>query len=335
MPEDLGEHYDLVIDAFQDGEVTPFLGAGVNLCSRKPDIVWNADQSSYLPNGSELAKHLGEDLAGPHRTSTDLARISQAVELLKGKGKLYKTLHEIFDRDYPPTPLHQFLAGIPKALRLKGCLCRYPLIVTTNYDDLMERAFVDAGQEFDLVYYVAEGRAEQQGKFIHRAPDGTDKVIEKPNEYQALSLERRPVVLKIHGAVSRHPADERARMYTATQDSYVITEDHYIDYLTRANLNELLPARLVREFLNTHLLFLGYGLRDWNLRVILHRILKENDLNWTWWAVQKNPDDLDKKFWSSRKVEILDVDLDAYVGQLDQRLQSLPGKVKAVGHGGA
>lgn len=329
MAEDLGEHYNLVVKGFRNGEITPFLGAGVNLCDRFPrNIEWNPDQDQYLPSGSELAAHLAEDLVSSHRQSQDLARVSQAVELLAGKGSLYKTLHEIFDRDYPPTLAHRFLARLPGVLREKGYFRRYSLIVTTNYDDLMERAFEEAGQEFDLVYYLAEGG----GKFIHHSPDGRDRVIEKPNEDQALSLDRRPVVLKIHGAVSRQSADAVENPARAARDSYVITEDHYIDYLTHANLNELLPAKLVAEFFNTHLLFLGYGLRDWNLRVILHRILKENKLLWQWWAVQRDPDELDKKFWSARRVDIQNVDLDIYIRALDDRVRNLSPKLKAA-HG--
>ena len=71
------------------------------------------------------------------------------------------------------------------------------------------------------------------------------------------------MILKIHGAVDR--ADAEA-------DSYVITEDHYIDYLARENVARLIPAYLMARMRTSHFLFLGYGMRDWNLRVILRSI---------------------------------------------------------------
>ena len=62
-------------------------------------------------------------------------------------------------------------------LREKGYSQGGQLIVTTNYDDLMERAFRETGEEFDLVAY---GRARQQrGKFWHLPPDGEARIIEK------------------------------------------------------------------------------------------------------------------------------------------------------------
>jgi hypothetical protein len=222
-------------------------------------------------------------------------------------------LHNLFDVDYPSTPLHQFFATLPARLREKGYARCYQLIVTTNYDDLMERAFQAAGEPCDLVTYDAEG--EHRGKFWHWLPNGEVRLIEKPNEYQGLSLEQRSVILKIHGAVDRA---------TNERDSYVITEDHYIDYLTRTDITNLVPVTLHAKLRKSHFLFLGYSLNDWNLRVILHRIWREEKLSYKSWAIQKDPGPIDQAFWSKRDVNILDVDLKDYIAALIERLQALP-----------
>ncbi len=70
------------------------------------------------------------------------------------------------------------------------------------------------------------------------------------------------------------------------RDSFVITEDHYIDYLTRTDISNLLPVTLAAKLRKSHFLFLGYSLRDWNLRVILHRIWGEQKLTYKSWAIQ-------------------------------------------------
>jgi len=70
----------------------------------------------------------------------------------------------------------------------------------------------------------------------------------------------------------------------------------------------------------SHLLFAGYGLRDWNLRVILQRIWEEQRLGYNSWAVQKQSDALDRRFWGRRNVEILETDLDAFIVAIDERL---------------
>ena len=131
----------------------------------------------------------------------DLARMSQYIALMTGTGPLYEEFHSLFDTDYPPTHVHQFLVALPAILRNKGyprtedSLHRQLTIVTTNYDDVLERAFKAAGGSFHLVTYVAEG--EQRGKFLHGPPDGEARLIERPNEYDGLSLDERPVTLKI------------------------------------------------------------------------------------------------------------------------------------------
>jgi SIR2-like domain len=108
------------------------------------------------------------------------------------------------------------------------------------------------------------------------------------------------------------------------RDSFVITEDHYIDYLTRTNLSNLVPVTLAAKLRRSHFLFLGYGLRDWNLRVILHRISGEQKLSYKSWAIQLCPDDLDERFWMKRDVEILRIDLGTYVRALEQQVLELP-----------
>jgi hypothetical protein len=291
--------------------VVPFLGAGVNLCGRPQGEAWY--KGEHLPSGGELAEYLASEYFYPEGEAQDLVRVSQFVALTQGSGPLYSALHEVFDTDCPPTPLHRLLANLPAALREEGYSPCYSLIVTSNYDDLMERAFQAADQPFDVVSYVAEG--EGRGKFLHWPPDGEPRLIEKPNEYWGLSLDERPVILKIHGAVDR-VSEER--------DSYVITEDHYIDYLTRTDISNLVPVTLVAKLKRSHFLFLGYSLRDWNLRVILHRIWGEQKLRWRSWAIQRHPDQIDTEFWRRRGVDILNVGLEDYVAVLSERFKALP-----------
>jgi hypothetical protein len=123
------------------------------------------------------------------------------------------------------------------------------------------------------------------------------------------------VILKLHGDVNR--ADP-------ARDSYVITEDHYIDYLTRTDISTLLPVTLAAKLHKSSFLFLGYGLRDWNLRAILHQIFREQKLNYTSWSVQLQPHPLDQRLWAKRDVEILDVRLEDYVTALAEHVQALP-----------
>lgn len=47
---DLSKHCPLVVDALLKGRVVPFLGAGVNLCDRPADLVWEVTKAMYPPS---------------------------------------------------------------------------------------------------------------------------------------------------------------------------------------------------------------------------------------------------------------------------------------------
>jgi hypothetical protein len=309
---DLGEHLRRVARAILKGSVVPVLGAGANLCDRGSGEGWTL--GSNLPSGAELAEWLARELECRVENPSDLLAVSQYADLTSGAGELYGHLHQLLDRDYPIPSLHRFLASLPARMAAHGLPRRHMLIVTTNYDDLMERALVEAGEPFDVVRYLSGG--PDRGLFVHdRSHAGPDRaqdeagprVIKVPKRYDRVSSDLRTVVMKIHGAVDR--MDE-------SRDSYVITEDDYIDYLTRTSPNELIPVRLLAELLNSHFLFLGYAMRDWNLRVLLHRIWGLRDRSWSSWAVQRHVESFDEKVWARRQVELRAMELSGYVESL-------------------
>ncbi len=308
MSDELGQVYDFITGRLVKGKVIPVLGAGVNLSERPSHSSW--ERGRYLPSGQELADELAHQYIGNVKIDgRDLARVSQYVAALAGEGPLYEELHDVFDADYPPTHLHRFLARLSRrtreaceAKKVRECM----LIVTTNYDNSLERAFTDEGEPYELVTYIAQGR--DRGLFRHITADGEPTVIEKPNEYDGLRLDRRTIIAKIHGAVNRTHGD-----------SFVITEDHYIDYITR--LVGLFPVKLGAKLQNSHFLFLGYSLRDWNVRAMLYRFWGEQEgMNFNSWAIQDDPDPIDRAAWDKRGVDILPIKVEDFVAAIEQRL---------------
>jgi hypothetical protein len=303
----LEEHYEQMLPLLIGGRVIPLLGAGANRCGRPAGP---RREGVDLPDGAELAAYLALQGRYPEDETMDLVRVSQFMAVKLGLGSLYDSLHEVFDHEYPPTPLHSLLASLPALRRRLGRAATADVVVTTNYDDALERAFMAEDEPFDVVSYIAEG--ENAGLFVHRPFERPAEVIRVPNEYCGLALGERSVILKLHGAINR--ADP-------AEDSYVITEDDYIDYLTRTDLSGMLPHTLAAVLSGRHFLFLGYSLRDWNLRVILHRIwARQRHRRYNSWAVQLNPTELDMAFWKARTVEIFDASLDVYVDELNRRL---------------
>jgi hypothetical protein len=309
---DLARDVRAVARKMLKGMVVPLLGAGVNACGRPADFVWRARDRQHLPTGGELATYLAEEFDAPQELaeSHDLIRISQFIDSVESSGgELYQTLHEIFDADYEPGPVHLFLARAASLLRERKQL---QVILTTNYDDALERAFENAGEPYDLITYIASSPKEYRGRFMHWAPAEPDqppptpRVIESANDYR-LGPEKRTVVLKLHGAVQRRPPEK---------DNYVITEDHYIEYLAHTDITSQLPSLVTDKLRNSSYLFLGYGLKDWNLRAILRRIWGEQTNTYGSWAIQKDVNRIERAFWAKRNVEILNLDLAEYFERL-------------------
>jgi len=264
-----------------------------------------------LDGAGDLAEHLARAFAVPDDRPVDLARVSQYVATMQGSGPLYDELHVRFQAALEPGPLHRFLARLPAVLRERGA--PHQLIVTTNYDLALERAFEEAEEELDVVAYVATG--QHRGRFWHRPPDGPPRPIDVPNTYAAeLDLERRTILLKLHGAVDPLPERE--------WESFVITEDDYIDYLGRSELTAVVPVALAAKLRRSHFLFLGYEMADWNLRLILNRIWGERPVAYRSWAVQQAPSPLAQAFWRRFDVAALDVDPQSYVELLERRLEA-------------
>jgi hypothetical protein len=320
--DELNRHVRSVARKMLKGMVVPLLGAGVNACGRPVDFTWSLGEHRYLPTGAELAGYLSDEFDAPDELAKtgDLIRVSQFIDAIeRSEGELYETLHRVFDADYSPSAVHTFLAGLATTLRERKE--RRQVILTTNYDDALERAFEQVGEPYDLITYIVSSPKEFRGRFMHWPPGGKPPcVIESANDYPALDLNERTVILKLHGAVQR--------LGTFAEDNYVITEDHYIDYLTHTDITNLLPPSVTSCLRNSHFLFLGYSMRDWNLRVILRRIWGQQALDYGSWAIQREADDMEQAVWEKRNVEILELDLVDYVGRLStavrERLEAEP-----------
>lgn len=332
-------HFNAVVKAIYDRRVIPFLGAGASICGRPEGARWTFEENNIPPNARELTDHLVARFQYPRREQKELARVSQYAAIKEGSGPLYEELQRIFDKDFRPTKLHEFLAYLPAFYRKKNIpasrvdQARQRLIVfTTNYDDLLERAFDAVGEPYHKLVYIADtagsaGNVASPGNFLHWTPDGDVYPIDKPNEYRGIEenkgrqdIEEFPaVIVKIHGAVERNPRPDSDDQSA----SYVITEDHYIDYLARTTeVSTLLPFSIVAALKKSHFLFLGYSLRDWNLRVIWRRIWQHQNRTWKSWAVQVMPGNIDTLYWSKQGVDIFDKSLVEYIRDLRRNMEN-------------
>jgi hypothetical protein len=93
----------------------------------------------------------------------------------------------------------------------------------------------------------------------------------------------------------------------------VVSEDDYIAYLAESGLGGVLPVTLAARLRRSHLLFLGYGLLDWTLRVFLNRLWSDGQADYRSWAIQPSAGAIEREFWKKRGVEPSSRALDEFV----------------------
>ncbi len=255
--------------------------------------MWQSGITDYLPTAGELAHYLAGRTYFPDSDTTNLTKVAQYYDAVGSRLLLDEELRAIFNNDYALTTLHNYLAEVPAPL----------LIVTTNYDDCIERAFDSKHHEYDLVIHTLEEESVLWWQY------GTPEPVKILPKNCVLDLSVRTVIYKMHGTVDRHNEE---------QDQYLITEDDTVDFLTRMIRNTAIPAGFAEPFSDRSFLFLGYSLNDWNLRVIWNRI----DRDWRWsksppsWAIRYQVTPLEQHFWLKRGIQTYDLTIDDFMNNL-------------------
>ena len=262
-----------------------------------------------LKGADEIARRLGETFDVPSTVEGALGRVTQYVAAMQGLGPLHDELHLFYGADAGPAAVHHLLARLPALLRERSAPCQ--LIVTTAFDRSIEDAFAAAGEELDVVTYIGPGPL--RGRFLHSPPDGEPRTVDVPNAYADLSLERRTVLLRLRGTAD--PSPERI------WESLVVTEDDHIDFPGPGELEAAIPVTLAARLRRSHLLFLGYDLTDWNLRLVVNRLRGGIGAPYVSWAVREAPSKLELAFWRHLDVQAVELDENAFAvlvaGSLD------------------
>ncbi|PWT85543.1 MAG: hypothetical protein C5B58_02905 [Acidobacteria bacterium] len=252
-----GVPYDDIATSFKNKTTVPFLGAGVPLSGRPSGAKWQYD-SDFLPSAAELGDYIGDVADLPAwlvRDTENLARVASYYTKTNADTLLANRLREIFARGNP-TAVHEFLARSEL----------HPMvIVTTNYDTLMEDALGRNGVKFDTVIHCTN--IAEQGRVIFRKDNSKPELVH-PDSVE-IREEVAVLLYKMHGSIERQgPADTSPK--STPQESYVITEEDYVKFLSRLNAAPpVIPVKLDQHFRNSRFLFLGYSFEDWNVRVIL------------------------------------------------------------------
>jgi hypothetical protein len=231
--------WETLVDTVIAKECTPFLGAGIS--------------APYVPTGKQLAIALANEFDYPLDDQTNLARVTQYIASLRGQSAYVK--RRVCDqirtaqRDAAVT----LAGGLPKNYTLLADL-QLPVYATTNYDGFMARAIGATGVATPSVDIC---------RWNDRLAD------ELPKYRRTEPVPAAPSIFHMHGHISH-------------QNSILVTEDDYIDFTVslaqRAARDPVIPHFVRRALGNSSLLFVGYSLDDWNFRVLMRHLMKQQRL---------------------------------------------------------
>jgi hypothetical protein len=332
--------WDTLAQMFEDGQLIPFLGAAASAYSKDqdggaPPTVTQLIEK--LANYSRLRPHC--DTVGCQQFKFDLSQLASYYQTCVGRRLNLDQLlqREIANPAFKPNPLHHLLARIARKKPM--------LIVTTNYDDLLEKAFdqpSDGGSAvpYDVLVTPIENLAyepevdndndkdkeatgpEYAGGILYwsSASKGEDFTRVKAQTLD-LNIKERSVIYKIHGSVPRG---------NEWPGGYLIAEEDYARFLGRMGPDGIVPGAINRHIIKKtksggksvlyySILFLGYSMHDWNLRVLLEelhvgRYASNEEKHY---AFVLSPDRVEKGLFAKKRVEVYDCNLTRFVQEIN------------------
>lgn len=317
---ELRKHCSEMVRCMAEGLLVPFFGPGVSLLNRTSDIPFTVGKS--LPYAHELSLSIAKRVKYPWGDRTNLQRVSWYGARFK-PDELYQHLHDVFNA-VDTTEVHRFFAELAENLKAKGYRNRRQVIVTANYDRVLDHAFDHAfknkSEPYDLLTYVANSADKSEvGRFRYKPFGGHSELVDDPSTFPLPITEgvlKHTIILKIQGGADWIEWDK---------GSFAVNDEDYIDYLARLNTPaHKIPAMLMEKMHDSSFLFLGFGVSEWNLRVVLRGFQSRKKFSHPSWAIMHPGEQWDEAYWNEYGVKLLEVPLTDFIAILKEELTKLP-----------
>jgi SIR2-like domain len=275
---------DQIAGAVREQHCILFLGAGVH--APPPEgSPFEYPPEQRPPIGSALSRELADSCGlserSPDEDPSNLQRVALFYEIARSRRQLVEAVTTAVNTGKQPSPMLRALAELD-----------FPLVITTNYDQLFERALYAAGKQPRAAVYTPNLEATTD----HRDPSAAS-----------------PVVFKIHGDIMQ-------------PETIVITDEDYIQFVLRmSNKDPYDPVPLTLKYYLTGwpTLFVGYSLLDYNLRVLFKTLRWKIDSASVpeMYSVDYRPDPLIFDVWHNQRryVNFIAQDVWTFVPALYER----------------
>ena len=288
-------HWNNLVGSLRHGNCVLMLGSEIPVTvSSTPSTTASQDGTTLA---EELRRRLARELEEDNRSSSGntLAALAQQYEDTEGFGPttLRATAEMVLmSRLYSPSTVHDQLASLP-----------FSLIVTTGQDAMLEQALKTAGKTPVTHRYHLRGDKRDNPEFVLPCSPAS------------------PVVFHLFGS-----AEEPS--------SLVLSENDVLDFLIKVvSERPPLPNSLLRVLkrVGQSFLFVGFGIRHWDLRILLKVLLRALELNRSGPAIAAEPldgliqsdrDEMILFYQRGMRVELEDADVGTFLTKLSQRLEA-------------
>ena len=277
-----------IANAVEKGHCILFLGAGAH-AGPPPESSYSYPEEQRPPIGKALSKRLADACEllkdYPHESVTDLQRVSLFFQIAKSRRLLVDAIKVAVEEGKKPSPALHALAALD-----------FPLVVTTNYDRLFDRALRAAGKEPFSSVYSPERQPTVDYEGATPTPD-------------------QPFVWKIHGDLGN-------------PDSIVVTDEDYIEFVLRMSdpdPYDPVPPTFNYFFKKWTTVFVGYSLVDYNLRLLFKTLRWKIDKARIpdTYSIDRDPDPLIFAVWHNQQqyVKFVAQDIWTFVPALYQAVK--------------
>ena len=298
IPE-LDAHFGRVGQLIEDGRLTFFLGSAIS------EPIKLRAREFY----GELAR-----VFECEALQEDHFAVAQYIADRHGRENLYAEISKLFElTDLKPQETHELFAAWGEFKTRTGEKVPFPTIITTNYDDILERRLADAGLPYHLLSYQADG--PHRGLFYHRTPDDGLRIIERPRNIRKFS--EGFVIVKLNGGFDRQRRIPKSYA-TARLDYWYLA----------ARIPDVFPAAVQQTLSANPLLFIGSGLAAPDIEALVRFAHKAHPGPRSWAVTFKTRG---KEYWQQCGVKIINELLQDYVKELRERLAENGSKGVAAG----
>ncbi len=282
-----------------------------------PETLFSADEEEQIQTLQLLSKVTR--IASP---PDPLTSISSYYENLRGRDKLWGLLYEVISPKAQPTETHNLLADAAQ-LHLSKKRAKDYLIITTNYDCLMEQAL----DQRQVPYIVLTTKKSKPPKVLIRCSQNVEdredlikdyRDTRTPSNFTLVKSQSTVVIYKIHGCLSPE--------FQFADEGLVVSDNDYVEYISWMSKSDgIIPSYVGELMRDKPFWFLGYSLNDWNVRSIYEMVKGKSNpdkKNIRDISVMYSVRDYEKLFFEKNNILIYKSDLNEFVENIKKNRPS-------------